>query len=232
MEILKITNIQNNAIFTTSMFGTGVDISHLSLMILNGQPKTTGSYIQASGRIGREHGGLVVNFLKAGRPRDLSHYEMFSTYHYKFQTSVEPVSVSPFSKGALDKAIGATIVAFLRNSVNMKFNWDIEPVPPLDDNSIEDYNVLKSNLNKRLDFIFDDENHVESILSKFDEAFENWMNNSKEDIDYFYSDNPNQHRNAVLGNAYHEHHSDKFKSIYKKVPNSLREVEETTMFWV
>ena len=241
LELNKIENdgnIENNehpkynAIFTTSMFGTGVDISHLSLMILNGQPKTTGSYIQASGRIGREHGGLVVNFLKAGRPRDLSHYEMFSTYHYKFQTSVEPVSVSPFSKGALDKAIGATIVAFLRNSVNMKFNWDIEPVPPLDDNSIEDYNVLKSNLNKRLDFIFDDENHVESILSKFDEAFENWMNNSKEDIDYFYSDNPNQHRNAVLGNAYHEHHSDKFKSIYKKVPNSLREVEETTMFWV
>lgn len=241
LELNKIENdgyIENyenpkyNAIFTTSMFGTGVDISHLSLMVLNGQPKTTGSYIQASGRIGREHGGLVVTFLKAGRPRDLSHYEMFSTYHYKFQTSVEPVSVSPFSKGALDKAIGATIVAFLRNSVNMKFNWDLEPIPTLNESSTEDYNILRNKLNERLDFIFSDENNIENILGRFDEAFEKWLHDSKEEIDYFYSDKSKNRKNVVLGSAFHEHNKQKFKAIYKKVPNSLREVEETTMFWV
>ena len=72
-----------DAIFTTSMFGTGVDISHLSLMIMTSQPKTTGSYIQATGRIGRKNGGLIVDFLKSGRPRDLNHYEMFPSYHSK-----------------------------------------------------------------------------------------------------------------------------------------------------
>ena len=39
------------------------------------------------------------------------------------------------------------------------------------------------------------------------------------------------HRDVVLGTDYHEY-SDKHKAIYRKAPNSLREVEETTMFWV
>ena len=95
-----------DAIFTTSMFGTGVDISHLSLMIMTSQPKTTGSYIQATGRIGRKNGGLIVDFLKSGRPRDLNHYEMFPSYHSKIYLDVEPVSVSPFSRGCLSRGLG------------------------------------------------------------------------------------------------------------------------------
>ena len=86
-----------NAIFTTSMFGTGVDISHLSVMIMNAQPKTTGDYIQATGRIGRNHGGLIIDLLRSGRPRDLNHYELFSSYHSRINREVEPISVSPFS---------------------------------------------------------------------------------------------------------------------------------------
>ena len=100
-----------DAIFTTSMFGTGVDISHLSMLIVNGQPKTTGSYIQATGRIGRSHGGLVITFLRAGSPRDLSHYEMFCSYHQRIHLGVEPVSVSPYSEGALARALGPATVA-------------------------------------------------------------------------------------------------------------------------
>ena len=229
-----------NAIFTTSMFGTGVDISHLSLMILNGQPKTTSSYIQASGRIGREHGGLVVNFLKAGRPRDLSHYEMFPAYHYKFQTSVEPVSVSPFSKGALDKAIGATLVSYLRNSVNTNFDWDKEPILEFDNDAINDFKILKNNLRKRLEFIYDDEdmddkeNEINQILNDFKEGFNKFCECSKEDIEYYYTNTSmyEQHRkNVVLGDPFYEH-SEEYKAIFNNAPNSLREVEETTLFWV
>ena len=102
----------NDAIFTTSMFGTGVDISHLSMMIVNGKPKTTGSYIQATGRIGRSHGGLVITFLRAGRPRDLSHYEMFCAYHQRIHLGVEPVSVSPILKVHYE-ALGPSAVCFL-----------------------------------------------------------------------------------------------------------------------
>ena len=231
-----------NAIFTTSMFGTGVDISHLSLMILNGQPKTTSSYIQASGRIGREHGGLVVNFLKAGRPRDLNHYEMFPSYHYKFQTNVEPVSVSPFSKGALDKAIGATLVSFLRNSVNMNFDWDEEPILEFDTDAIKDFNIFKNNLRERLEFILDEkdkteekkEKEINQIIIDFENGFNKFCKCSKEDIDYYYTNTARfeKHRkNVVLGDPFYEH-SEEFEAVFKNVPNSLRDVEETTRFWV
>ena len=156
---------------------------------------------------------------------------MFPAYHYKFQTSVEPVSVSPFSKGALDKAIGATLVSFFRNSVNTKFDWEVEPIPLLDENAKDDFNSLKDKLKERLEFIFEDDNEIEEVLNKYEESFEKWMNDSQQEADFYYSDNQWTRHNVVLGDAFHEHSND-YKAVYKKAPNSLREVEETTMFWV
>ena len=60
-----------DSLFTTAMFGTGVDVSRLGLMIMNGQPKTATAYIQATGRVGRKRGALVVTLFGAARPRDL-----------------------------------------------------------------------------------------------------------------------------------------------------------------
>jgi hypothetical protein len=100
----------------TSLFGTGVDVSRLGLMQVNGQPKTSSSYIQATGRVGRETGGLVVTFYRASRPRDLSHYEYFVGYHRELYRHVEPVTVNPFSPRARDRALGPVTVALLRQA--------------------------------------------------------------------------------------------------------------------
>lgn len=103
-----------DVLLTTSMFGTGVDVSRLRLMYVYGQPKTTSSYIQATGRVGRQRGGLVITFLRAGRPRDLNQYEYFVGYHDAIYRHVEPITVSPFAEGARERGLGPLCVALLR----------------------------------------------------------------------------------------------------------------------
>jgi hypothetical protein len=117
-----------NSVVSTSMFGTGVDVSRLSLMVVHGQPKTSSSYIQATGRVGRQRGGLVVTFYRASRPRDLSHYEFFIGYHRELYRHVEPVTVNPFSPRARDRALGPVTVAILRQAIELAMPTMVIPI--------------------------------------------------------------------------------------------------------
>ena len=103
----------------SSILEVGVDIERLSLMSVVGQPKTTSQYIQVTGRIGRkwkERPGLVVTIYAASKPRDRSHYEKFRSYHQRLYAQVEPTSVTPFSPPALDRALHAVMVAYVRQA--------------------------------------------------------------------------------------------------------------------
>jgi len=115
-QLSRFPDNKVDAAFATSMFGTGVDVERLGLMIVHGQPKTTANYIQATGRVGRLIGGLVVTFLRATRPRDLDHYEFFAGYHRSLSRYVEPITVHPFSPRARERALGPVAVALLRNA--------------------------------------------------------------------------------------------------------------------
>ena len=113
-----------DVLLTTSMFGTGVDITRLNLMFVGGQPKTTAQYIQATGRVGRNNGALIATYLRGSRPRDLDHYERFLSYHLQIHRYVEPVTVRPYSMAVLERAGGPLSVAWLRNSRNANtYNW-------------------------------------------------------------------------------------------------------------
>ena len=103
----------------TNMISVGLDITRLGLMLVSGQPKSNAEYIQATSRVGRdpERPGLVVTLLNIHKPRDRSHYERYANYHESFYRSVEATSVTPFSSGAMDRALPAITVALARLGV-------------------------------------------------------------------------------------------------------------------
>lgn len=101
-------------VLATNMLSVGVDVNRIGLMVVNGQPKNTAEYIQATSRVGRSFPGLVCTVLTWSRPRDLSHYETFEHYHATFYKHVEAQSVTPFAARALDRGLTGAMVSFLR----------------------------------------------------------------------------------------------------------------------
>ncbi len=102
-------------LLATNMLSVGVDVNRLGLMVVNGQPKGTAEYIQATSRVGRSPPGLVAAVFTWARPRDLSHYETFEHYHATFYQHVEAQSVTPFSPRAMDRGLTGAMLAVMRN---------------------------------------------------------------------------------------------------------------------
>ncbi|MGI5411258.1 helicase-related protein [Streptomyces chartreusis] len=105
----------------SSLIEVGIDIDRLSLMTVVGQPKSTSQYIQVTGRVGRkwqERPGLVVTLYGAAKPRDRSHFERFRSYHQRLYAQVEPTSATPFAPPALERALHAVVVAYIRQTTD------------------------------------------------------------------------------------------------------------------
>jgi hypothetical protein len=104
----------------TNMLSVGIDVKRLALMLMQGQPKTTAEYIQATSRVGRHTvPGLVVTFFNATRPRDRSHYETFDVYHRSLYRHVEPTSVTPWSVPSRRRALHAALVILVRHRLGL-----------------------------------------------------------------------------------------------------------------
>lgn len=107
-----------SVVLATNMVATGLDVTRLALMIINGQPITTAEYIQASSRVGRgDIAGVVFTNYYRDQARSLSHYENFYPYHRSFYRHVEPTSITPYTHQARRRALHAGLVIAVRHGV-------------------------------------------------------------------------------------------------------------------
>ncbi len=108
-----------DVLLATNMISVGVDVPRLGLMVVDGQPKATAEYIQATSRVGRskEGPGLVFAVCNWARPRDLSHYERFEHYHATFYRHVEATTLTPFAPRAIDRGLTGVLTSLLRHQV-------------------------------------------------------------------------------------------------------------------
>ncbi len=238
-----------DAVFATSMFGTGVDVDRLSLMVVHGQPKTTASYIQATGRVGRKINGLVVVFFRASRPRDLDHYEFFTGYHRALYRYVEPVTVAPFSPRARERCLGPLSVVLLRqarvlNGVELPVMWRVQQRPG--SNFVAGAYLMKGCRHQPEVEIIPDlfegravsqpQGRVPSagiVTQETASELDRWHNIATRHSDQnelVYSEpamlrEPQRH--VILGDS--QHHL-RFEEAFENAPQSLRDVEETTTF--
>jgi len=225
-----------DALFTTSMFGTGVDIPRIGLMVVSGQPKTTSAYIQSTGRVGRSRGALVITFLRASRPRDLNHYEFFSGYHRQLNRFVEPITVYPFAPGVLERACGPVAVFILRNMRDTSVPWHR-------DTSATQMAFQRTSASEvqNISYIMERRGQhqpgarrpvAENVRQYTDSKLDDWQrvaHRNLEDLKYveYAIVFPPQHP-VVLGDSQHQYSG--LDVAYENVPQSLRDIEETTGF--
>ena len=233
-------DLSPDALFTTSMFGTGVDIQRLGLMVINGQTKTTSSYIQSSGRVGRSKAGLVVTLLRASRPRDLSHYEFFIKFHRHLHRFVEVPSVYPFASGVVDRAIGPVCTFMLRHMRDTPhFRAKIRP-------SLMESHRSRPEVEKIADIMKQREasqpytrklppgaNINNRIETKTLSALDRWQAYARDNDNLIYNEyarDLEKMKPVVLGDDKHQAETAGVPVVFRNAPQSLRELESETMF--
>lgn len=106
-----------DACLASNIIEVGVDIDRLSLMGVVGQPKTTASYIQVTGRVGRrwkDRPGLILTIYNPSKSRDRSHFEQFHGYHRRLYERVEPTSATPFALSAIHRGLCGVLLTWAR----------------------------------------------------------------------------------------------------------------------
>ncbi|NLW18248.1 MAG: hypothetical protein GXY81_00945 [Candidatus Cloacimonetes bacterium] len=118
-------------VFATNMISVGLDIDRFNLMLVNGQPRSISEYVQVTSRIARKYPGIIISAFNPVRVRDRSHFESFTQFHGSYYKFIEPISITPFTKAAIDRMSATILAAFLR------IKMGVEHVKDIDDKTIK-----------------------------------------------------------------------------------------------
>lgn len=181
---LKICYPEDGAlhfVLATNMISVGVDVDRLSLMVVNGQPKTNAENIQATSRIGRAFPGLVLQLYHVARSRDRSHYEQFVYYHSALYKFVEATSLTPFSDRAREKALDAVFISLCRHLIDQLRA----------DDAADNFNESIGQLEEIKDYIIEHVEEVEAsevndVLNELNNINEKWQRFSNIESNKFY----------------------------------------------
>lgn len=162
----------------TNMLSVGIDVPRLALMLMNGQPKTTSEYIQATSRVGRGAvPGIIVTLYRATRPRDRSHYESFLAYHQALYRGVEPTSVTPWSTASRNRSLAAVLVTMVRHLSPWREDTQAALFRP-------DSNVVRNVRAATLDVVaHSDPDEYDATQEHLDQLIEQWRIRASPDPD-------------------------------------------------
>ena len=250
LDRLQNDGLKVDALFTSPVFGTGIDVDRLGIMQMMTQPKTTSGYIQATGRVGRKNPGLVITWLNSRRARDLDHYENFVGYHRQIHRYVEPITANPFSEESLKLCLGPIIVSILRNGrqihgTKIPPGWVQSTGKPNEISGprkiLEGRNVQSAEITSIKEFLC--KMASKDVIPKFrkNERFDHefdvqigkWLHLIEEykSEGVTYGDRNSTKRNekiVVLGSPYHKRRGSGV--AFGNTPNSLRYTESTSAF--
>lgn len=214
-----------DALLCTNMLSVGVDVDRLNVMVINGQPKSTSEYIQASGRIGRQFPGIVITNYTYIRPRDLSYFENFNQFHSTYYKSVEPGTLTPFAERARDRGLAGVFFALVR--LCSKTTSD-DPKRFSKNDRVDEITAKILDRVKNLDPKEEEStsNDIKKIIEKWEtiiEHYRDWSSESTSDLKYRRNPFTNESKSGItyLLNS----SRDVFDDRTFVIPESLREAE-------
>ena len=132
---LRVGNNTVDLVLASNMFSVGIDIGRLNIMLMNGQPKNSAEYIQASSRVARQQEGLVINLLDANVAREKSYFENYIDFHQAYYQYVEPLTITPYTATTFRKVLRSVLVCYVRMIRKLpndgdahEFDGDIAPL--------------------------------------------------------------------------------------------------------
>ncbi|MFB7579962.1 DISARM system helicase DrmA [Streptomyces hydrogenans] len=165
-----------DVLLATNMIAVGVDVSRLGVMVVSNQPKSTAEYIQATSRVGRRAPGLVFTLLNWARPRDLSHYETFESFHASIYQHVEALSVTPFADRALDRGLTGVLASLVRN---LKADYNANRGAQWVDRRGEVVSHAVQSLTHRAEDVMGDRHIANEVRARLDARLDYWDQKKK-----------------------------------------------------